>query len=126
MVTRKRCSLGKKNCSTTASTRAHYLIQMRAVQVKLTTVQRWSYTVTTGTLSAESVFSQQHEEKPAKLASHESMNIEARPACSLPCALPSCAKIGFNQLMTRAHIGTSNLADFSQSVITYLSSDGSQ
>ena len=59
-------------------------------------------------LSAESVFSQQHDERPAAFS------------------LPQWVEIGFDELMTRAHIGAGELADFSQTVVTYLSSDGSQ
>ena len=59
-------------------------------------------------LSAASVFSQQHDERPAAFS------------------LPQWVEIGFDELMTRAHIGAGELADFSQTVVTYLSSDGSQ
>ena len=63
-------------------------------------------------LSAESVFSQQHYERQDSLARGSS--------------LPTYVEIGFSELMTRAHIGAGELADLSQTVVTYLSADGSQ
>ena len=85
--------LGNKNCSTTTPTRVHYLRRMRAVQPQLTTMHRWRYTVTTGTLVRESAFSQQREKRSAEPTSHDPGLPRTRPAGDR--SLSNCVEIRF-------------------------------